>query len=434
MSRPLTLSQTSVLPSGLTVITTEMPYHRSVCVGVAVRCGSRYETAANNGVSHLLEHALYRGCEDFPTAYAFNAAIEACSAGLDGSTGAESMEFSTTCLGDDVTTVIGLLGRFLTSPTFADFATERDVVLEELQDDLDPDGRDVSIDNLSKRELFGPVGLGLPVGGCPRVVRGLEVEDCRAWLDGHFVGGNMALTVVGPVDHARVVDAAGQSFSALASGAAVERPPSPIILTEWPTLSYLTNEARQTELALTWSLPDPRDREWEALFMAYRILDGGSAARLPHRIIDQEGLAYDLGAGLAVHDQLTLLSIDAAVSHAKCLPLIDRIFDVVGSLSLEPPTADELERQQRRAALALARATESPEAWSSWLMQDWLRPDLPPAAERVRRLQTIQIDEVVAAAARHLRVDRVHAALVGDLPPLARAGLRRRLHRLRPRG
>lgn len=426
--------RSTTLASGLTVITATMPLHRSVTLGLTVRCGSRYETTANNGISHLLEHALYRGCEGYPTTYALNAAFERCTSGLDGSTGSESMEFMTSCLAADMPEVIELLGRFVTTPTFADFEVERDVVIEELQDDLDAHGRDVNVENLSRRALFGDTGLGLPVGGDPNNVRHMGVDDCLEWLGHHFVGGNMVLVAVGPVHHDAVLDAVASSFQALPQGTRREVPQSALQLTEWPSLSYLKHGTRQSDLTLTWALPDARHSDWEALFMAYRVLDGGSAARLPHRVIDQAGLAYDLGASLVVHDQLTLLSIDAAVSHAKCAPLLDLVFEVVNSLRHEPPSPDELARQRRRASLMLARAMESPEAWAGWLMQDWLRPDLPPAADRLEKLLSIDSGHVVAAAGEHLRVDRVHAAVVGDLPPLARAGVRRRLHRLRPRG
>lgn len=430
---PQITTQSSTLASGLTITTSPMPHHKSVAVGVVVGCGSRYETVANNGISHLLEHTLYRGSEGYPTAYAFNAAIEACTIGLDGATTSEAMEFSTTCLEADLERTLSLLGAFLTRPTFADFAIERDVVFEELQDDLDASGRDVNVANMSRHAMFGPSGLGLPVGGDPRVVRTLDVEACRAWLRKHFVGGNMAVVVVGPVDHAAVVSAAARCFANVPTGPRLPSAPSPVLPETLPSLNYLSNRTRQADLELVWVLPNPQHPDWDALFMAYRILDGGSASRLPHRAIDQEALAYDLGAEIQVFDQFTLLSVDAAVSPGKCLRLLDTIFEVIESLSSQPPTDDEMQRQRRRAQLALARATESPEHLAGWLLQDWLQPNLPPAVERLARLATISATEVTEAAARHLRVSSVRASIVGDLPALAKAGVRRRLHRLRPR-
>ena len=307
-------------------------------------------------------------------------------------------------------------------------------MLEELQDDLDAKGRDVNIDNLVRRDLFGNTALGLPIGGRPELVGRLDVEACQGWLRRFFVGGNMALVVVGPIDHDAVVDTATASLGMIPEGPRQLPAPSPLTVPATPSFSYLDRPGRQADVVITWALPDAAHPDWAGLFLATRILDGGSAARLSHRVIDQAAAAYDLGACFVEYEDLSLLSIDAAVTTPKCVDLIDAIFGVVESLSTEPPSAEELSRHRRRIDLNFAHAMSSPEIWATSLMQDWLHQSLPNRATRIALLKNISPDQIVAASRRHLGLSALHAAVAGALHPLERAAIRRRVHRLRPRG
>ncbi|MBX5484713.1 MAG: insulinase family protein, partial [Myxococcaceae bacterium] len=207
-----------VLPSGLRVVTIETPHLHSAVVAVYVRAGSRHETPENNGVSHFLEHMFFRGSRQYPDTVQMNALVEDVGGNLNGVTTRDHGYYYTPVHPRHLDVALSVLGDMLTQPLLLEMETERQVILEEMLDEVDEDGNDIDLDNLALKEVFGTHPLGLKIAGTRESVSRLTRAQLEAHLERFYVTGNLVVTVAGPVSHGQVVDLAASRFAALRAG------------------------------------------------------------------------------------------------------------------------------------------------------------------------------------------------------------------------
>src|SRR5437867_9845790 len=169
----------SVLPNGLRVVTIELPHLHSGMIAAYVRAGSRHEDSRSNGVSHFLEHLFFRGCQGHPDGRTMNALVEDAGGSLNGVTTRDHGYYYSPIHPERLETPIAVLGEMLARPLFKEIELEREVILEEILDEVDEKGRDIDIDNLSKRALFEGHPLGQKIAGTRESVSGLREDDLR---------------------------------------------------------------------------------------------------------------------------------------------------------------------------------------------------------------------------------------------------------------
>ncbi len=159
------------------VVVTMQPGHLSLTsIIMLVRVGSRYEDPADNGLSHLLEHVLFRGCDAYPDTHSLNAAIESVGTALDAATAPDFTTFEAVCLPARVPAMLDIVGSMLGKPHLSGVDVEQRIITEELQDEIDARGRDIDPDNLSKMKLFPGSSMGLKVGG---TLAGIKLYEPR---------------------------------------------------------------------------------------------------------------------------------------------------------------------------------------------------------------------------------------------------------------
>jgi predicted Zn-dependent peptidase len=416
------------LDNGLDVVVVPLPHLHVASVVLFVRVGSRFETPATNGLSHLLEHVLFRGCETYPDTYALNSAIERVASGIDAATSRDFTTFEASCVPQRVPDVLALMGAMFSAPCLRaeDLAIEQRIIHEELQDELDARGRDIDVDNIAKRLLFGESSIGLKVGGPLSRVRQFTVDDLRAWFARHYVALNMVLVVSGPVEPAATRAAAALTFGALPAGGPAAPTPAPVVAS-LPEFHHTPHDGSQVDVQLQWVLPPEGDPDWPALSMIQRLLDDGTCARLRHRLVDQLGLAYHASADLESHDGLSILSLHTQTRQAQVVAAVDAMLAIVDELAASPPSADEFERVRGRLALELSSVRDSTSATAFWFGLERLLPGLDGLAVRLARAAAVGAEAIPEAAARHLGRASLLLTVVGDLDPVVRAALRRRV-------
>ena len=420
----------SVLSNGLTVVSTRMSHLHTASMSLFAPGGPRHEARVDNGLSHLVEHALFRGCESYPAAQDFNEAIEACSLGLGAATYREFVVFDATCRPGRLGDLLDLVGAMLRAPTWTDLHIEQRIIVEELQDERDESGRDIDVDNVAKLALMPGCGAGRKIGGEIRRVKRFTVEDCQRWFEDYFGTRNLVLSVAGPLDHASVCDVAERAFGALPAGRPVSTP-SMSVRKDLPAMEYVEHGGSQASLQLAWLVPAPTAPEWPALVAAQRLLDDGSCARLRRRVTDDDGLAYHIGASLEGFTDRAMFVVEADVSHDNVLPVIDAVLEEIDRLGAIPADASEWQRLRDRYGLDLEVALDvAPEvAYRDGLAAFYGR-DLDIEGRRAR-FMALTPQDVTDAAEDLLNPAGVQITVVGALEPLDRAGLRRRIHRLR---
>ncbi len=414
------------LPSGLRVVTIQTPHLHSAMVTVYVRVGSRHETKANSGVSHLLEHLFFRGSRAFRDSVKMNASVEAVGGNLNGVTTRDLSYFYTPVHPDGVGVALDVLGDMLSRPLLRELSLEKSIVLEEMLDEVDDRGDDIDVENLAKRLRFGAHPLGLKIAGTFESVRRLRLDQVTAHFARHYVTGNLVVAVAGPVERRKVVARAKRAFRHLARGPTVsELPPPPP--PRGPKLQFVEQDDPQTQFRLSFpSVPEPHE-DFTALSLLRRILDDGLSSRLPYRVVERRGLAYSVGATVEAFQDAGAFEIDGASAPHKVAQTVREVLSTLRSLRKGHISKGELERARARFRMSVESQQDSPGDLTGWFAGDELFH--PPLSfdERCRRVEAVTKRDLVRLARTYLTGSRLLAVAVG--PRSSRAPLRRVLAR-----
>lgn len=401
------------LRNGLRVCTVETPHLHSAVVALYVRAGARYETPETNGLSHFLEHMLFRGSARYPSSYALNRAIEERGGTLYAETGRDYSLYQVGVHPREITAALEILGDLFHAPTFEDIDLERPIVLEEILEDLDDRGRNVNAQDLSRGALWGDHPLGLTIIGPARNVRRFSTADVRAHFERLYGARNMVLCVAGRVKHEALWPAVSRAFSPLAPGRRVMPTPAPRRTRPGPRVRFVHDDTAQVQFHLLFHGVPELDPDFPAMATLLRLTDDGMSTPLHYRIADQRGLAYHVGAGMeALHDA-TLLEVDAACSASKLPDLVAEVLDIFDGLRRQAVDEGELEKAKRRYVGDLEASVDDLEGLAGWFGGNELFFQQQTHEERARRMMRVSSADVLRVARRVLRRDRLTAVGVG---------------------
>jgi predicted Zn-dependent peptidase len=402
------------LPNGLRLCTVEAPHLHWATVALYVRAGSRYETRQTNGLSHFVEHMLFRGSGRFPDSYALNRAIEEMGGTLYAETGRDYSLYQISLHPERVTGALEILGDLFSAPSFRDIELERSIILEEILEDFDERGRKVNIDDLSREAAWPGHPLGYSIVGPAANVRRFGVADVRRHFRRLYGGRNMVLCVAGKVERRPVLAAARRAFRTVPpSRRAVPR--APRVTLDGPRFRRVWSDSAQTQLQLLFYALPEWDPGYAALVALLRVLDDGMSTRLHYRVCDQKGLAYNVNAALEPLFDTALLELDAACAHPKLPDLLAEILGIIAEFRTELVTPAELDKAKRRYLFDLEAGFDDLDGLCGWFggTELFFRPY--SHEERVRRMEKVTAEEVRRVARRVLRPDRLTAVAVGAL-------------------
>jgi len=422
--RPFAPTRRAVLPNGVAVLVAPTPALHSAMLAVYVRAGSRHETAATNGVSHFLEHILFRGSRGYPDTRAMNATVEAAGGSLDAATARDHACYFTPIHPAGLEIGLDVLGDMVRRPLFRDVDLERQVILEEILDEVDARGKDVDPDNLMKRLAFGRHPLGFKIAGTQRSIRALREADLRRHHERLYAGANLVLAVAGPVDPAEVEALAARHLGGLPRGARVAVAPPP----RWPAGPAIASVGRddaQVEFALAFPAVPERHPDFPAFLCLRRLLDDGLSARLPSEIVERLGLAYAIHASLETFSDAGVFSVEGACSPARLGRVVREALRLLGEVAAAPVPAAELLHVQRRHRMSLAFAADSPAELVGWLGSGEVLDAPEDFARRCRRVERVTPGDVRRVARAALRARNLLAVAVGPGPGSARRALAR---------
>jgi predicted Zn-dependent peptidase len=404
----------AILPNGLRVVVASQRQLHRAHVALWARVGSRYETRANNGIGHFLEHMIYRGTPRIPSAHAVNLAFERLGGSLFASTQVDHGIFSLTLPPDSFDDACSLFGEVLSHPAFLDIDIERGIVLEEILEDLDDEGRQVDADNLSRSLIYGDHPLGFTITGSEAQVRTFDESALRGHHELHYTADNLVLAFSGNVEEAHAVQIATRDFGSLMGGAPI-RGTAPEHAQREARLKVVDNVSSQTDLRVCLRALSEGDPLRPALDVLMRIIDDGMSTRLYHRLCDARGLCYDVSAGYDGYEDDGVIDVAAGVQHRRVGLVTREILSMFEELAREGPTDDELEKARRRIAWDAQGLVDSAEEMSSFFAAGLLFDRFATVDDHVAELVRITANEVREAALRVARPDRLNVVAVGLL-------------------
>jgi predicted Zn-dependent peptidase len=406
----------TVLPSGLIVLTERMEHVRSVAMGVWMRAGSRHELPELNGISHFVEHMVFKGTKS-RSAQRIAREVDAIGGNLDAFTGKETICFNMKVLDDHVPTALDVLSDLVLNPVFAaeEITRERGVILEEIK--MDEDNPDTLVHEIFTQSFWKGHPLGKPILGTRETVRSFEQNTLLRFYEQRFLGGNMVFSAAGNLEHDSFVDLVARHFGSLSAGTVSEDTVVPHVT---PRINLRNKKSlEQVQLCLGVQAPPVADESRYTTLLLNTILGGGMSSRLFQTVREERGLVYAIYSDLNPYRDTGALCVYAGTSADRAVQVIDLIMEEFRRLKTEPLQPEELRRAKDQLKGNLLLSLESSMSrMSNLARQQMYFERFFGIDEILNRVEGVTEEQVMAMATNLFQPDRVAVTMLGRLDGL----------------
>jgi len=406
--------QISRLKSGLTIATAEMPHMASVSLGLWVGVGGRYEPAPLNGVSHFIEHLLFKGTRK-RSAKEISQAVEGIGGYLNAFTGEESTCFYSKGCHDRLHELLEVLLDMFLHSTFArgEIEKERDVIKEELAMYLDQPQHHVH--ELLNETMWPEHPLGRSLTGTEKTIDALTRAQLLSYQRENYVAATTLVIVAGKLRHQEVVKAVSRFHTPFPTG----KRPTFLPVNEQQNQSRVrlfTRQTAQTQLALGIRACSRHDDRRYALRLLNTLLGENMSSRLFQVLREDCGLAYSINSSLSLFDDVGSLTISAGLDTEKLPQALKLIRRELRRFTENPPTAKELHDARDYLMGQIDLSLESTENQMMWLGDQLIGyGKIIPPSQIKQRLSEVKTGQIRSVAREFLRPERMSLALVSPL-------------------
>jgi predicted Zn-dependent peptidase len=404
------------LPSGLTVVTENMPRLETAALGVWVAAGSRDERPDEHGISHLLEHMAFKGTSR-RNARAIAETIEAVGGDLNAATSVETTAYYARMLKADVPLALDVLSDILSDPTFeeSELTREKNVIVQEIG--ACEDTPDDLVFDLLQATAFPNQAVGRPILGTPDTVRSFTAKNLRAYLTRNYQAPDMIVGAAGAVDHTAIVDEVTRRFASFAGteGAAAEKAHF------HGGAKVQKRDLEQVHIALAMEgLPQKHD-DLYSLSIFTNVLGGGMSSRLFQEVREQRGLCYTIYAFHSPYTDTGMFGLYAGTDAADAPDLMRVVIDEIAGAA-ETINEAEVNRAKAQMKAGLLMALESCSSRAEQLARQTLAYGHPiPVAELVAKIEAVSVESARAAGRALIARSRPAIAVLGPGPGLESA-------------
>jgi predicted Zn-dependent peptidase len=406
--------KTTRLPNGLTILTEHMPGLRSVSLGIWVRRGSRHELPALNGISHFIEHALFKGSKR-RTAHQIATEGDRLGGQLDAYTTHELTGFATKVVDTALPQAFDLLVDLVTNPKFdeVDLEREQSVIIEEMK--MIEDTPDELLGELFNAAYFPNHSLGRPIEGTVETVSSFNRALTAEFHAENYAPANLVLAAAGNIEHDRLVELASAAFSTgSGSVAATFTLPSPSPAA--PILIERKVELEQAHLIVAAPWPSARSDDRYIASMLATIIGGGTSSRLWQSIREERGLAYSIGAGGSTFTDVGLFAIYAGASPAHIDEVLDLSMKELRRAVREPVSAEELRLAKDQATSSVLLSLESSSARAGALArQEIIHGHRISPDDIIQRIEAVTEEDALRVAQECFTTPGLALAALGNL-------------------
>ncbi len=405
--------QREVFPNGLTVLTERMDHIRSVSMGIWIKSGSRHEDPLVNGISHFVEHMVFKGTSN-RSAEQIARQVDSIGGNMDAFTGKETICFNVKSLADHVPIALDVLSDLVLNPVFADgdIERERGVILEEIK--IDEDNPDVLVHELFTQSFWKDHPLGWPILGTSETVAKLDQKSLFDYHGDRFHGGNMVFSAAGNLDHDQFTHAVGAKFSSLAGGATLHELSAP----EASARIVLRNKRSLEQVQICLGVPAPPitdDNRYTTLILN-TVLGGGMSSRLFQTIREERGMVYSIYSDLSPYRDTGTLCVYAGTSAGKALEVIDLILGEFARLKQEPLSPEELTRAKDQVKGNILLGLESSNSrMANLARQEMYFQNFFTVEEVIARIDEVETEQVLSMAQKLFDPARIAVTLLGRL-------------------
>jgi predicted Zn-dependent peptidase len=410
-----------LLPNGIRVVTEAMPHVRSVAVGIWVETGSRVEPDSRGGISHLIEHLVFKGTAA-RSAEAIAGAIDSVGGQMDAFTAKEHTCFYVSVLDDHLTLAVDLLTDILMHPLFAppDIEKEKAVVFQEIK--MVEDTADDLVHDLFAERVWAGHPLGRPILGRWEVVRELGRDVILRHFEEEYAPARIVVAAAGHLEHARVVDLFAARFNGFRRQAATRETAPP---TMHPGVHVVPKPLEQVQLVVGFPGIPENAPERYALYLLNDVIGGSMSSRLFQEVRERQALAYSVHSGAQSYRDTGLFYIYAGTDAANFAKVVKALVKELRALKKDGIRAEELQRARDHLKGSLMLSLESTSSRMNRVAKQELRfGAFFSLDEMLGAIDHVRPEEVEALTSRIL--DEQQLALL-TLGPIDRRNLPREL-------
>ncbi len=405
----------TVLPNGLLVLTESMPHVRSVSMGAWIGTGSRDEAPEVNGVSHFVEHMVFKGTTS-RSAQQIAREVDTIGGNLDAFTGKEMVCFNIKVLDENVAPALDVLSDLVLHPTFTpeELAREQGVILEEIK--MDEDNPDYLVHEIFTQNFWKGDALGRPILGTEKTVSSFNQQVLFDFYNSRFTPRNMVFSAAGNLEHDAFVAQVERQFGALAAdgsgqGMAQDAP----IATPHITLKR-KKSLEQVQLCLGVPAPPVNDPARYGVYLLNTMLGGGMSSRLFQTIREDQGLAYSIYSEMNPFRDTGSLCVYAGTSVDKTEKVLRLTLEELRRLKQETVSEAELKRAKDQLKSNMVIGLESSGSrMSNLARQQMYFGRFFGIDEIIGEIEAVTSGDVLELAQRLFRPEAIALTLLGNL-------------------
>ena len=400
------------LNNGLKIIAHKMPQMKSVALGVWIATGGRYESVKNRGISHVVEHLLFKGTKK-RTAVQIKNSIESTGGALNGFTSEEVTCYLVKVLKAHLGLGLDVLADMVLNARFdpKDIQKERMVILEEIK--MYKDQPDQYIHELLGELMWPKQTLGVPLIGTFQTVGSLRRKDIVEYRNKAYNPSNITVVACGDVDWDVLVKDCEKIFSAKKKGRVYNYEKMKVSQAR-PKTRIFNKSTEQTHIAIGFHGLSRQDPARYAMDLMNIVLGGGMSSRLFHELREKRGLAYAIGSHVTYYVDGGAAVLEAGVDNKKISKAIQLMVKELTKIKDKPVTKKELERAKEFYKGHLLFLLEDTLSHMLWLGKKIvIGDDLVDTTNILSKIKKVTADEILKLSSKVFKKENLNIAVVG---------------------
>lgn len=406
--------QTTRFENGLTILTDKMPDVRSVTLGFFFRRGARHEPAELNGISHFIEHAVFKGTQK-RTALEIAIETDRLGGNLDAFTMHEETGFAIKVVDKELINAFDLLADMLVNPAFdeKELKREQKVIIEEIK--MTEDAPEELLGEIFNEKLFPENALGLSIAGTPKTVKSFNREITQTFHREIINPNNIIIAAAGNLEHKRIVELAGKFFDSnpkLKTKSSKLKTPkiaAPIVIKKNKNLE-------QAHIIIAAPFVDAQSERRYAADLLANILGGGTSSRLWQKVREEKGLAYSVGASAAMYLDCGVFSIYAGTSPHQTESVLDISIKELREVVKNGVTTEELELMKEQSIASILLGLEDSSTRAGTLAHlEMMHGRQISIEETIEKIEAVSVDEVQEIAREFFQTEKIAFGALGNL-------------------
>lgn len=426
--------QTTRCSNGLTILTDKMPDVRSVTLGFFFRRGARHEPAELNGISHFIEHAVFKGTTK-RTALEIAIETDRLGGNLDAFTMHEETGFAIKVVDKELENAFDLLADMLVNPVFdeKELKREQKVIIEEIK--MTEDAPEELLGEIFNEKLFPENALGLSIAGTPKTVRSFNREITQTFHRQIINPNNVIIAAAGNVEHKKIVKLAEKFFVTPSSRRLSGRHPAdadavsarrahdsrrddgvtaPNIAA--PIVIKKNKNLEQAHIVIATPFVDAQSERRYAADLLANILGGGTSSRLWQKIREEKGLAYSVGASAAMYLDCGVFSIYAGTSPHQTESVLDISIKELRDVVRNGVTNAELELMKEQSIASILLGLEDSATRAGTLARlEMVHGRQISIEETIEKIEAVTVEEIQEIAREFFQTEKIAFGALGNL-------------------